>query len=91
MVRSYVEHNRHVGFEVIHVFKLKTAELDDIYIMFLPGHLKSEAFAYIACETHVYACVFKYMVGEQSSRCLAVATGYAHHLCVGVTSGKLYF
>ena len=59
--------------------------------MLLACHLKGHAAAHVACEAHVDACVFEYVVSEECGGGLSVAAGDADHLCIGVASGQFDF
>ena len=91
MVGGDVKHHSHIGLEVIHVFKLETAQLDYIHIVMLKCHLPSKALAYIAGQTDIHTRVFQDVIGEQGCGGFTVTTGDTHHLGIGISSGKLDF
>jgi len=89
VVGGDVHDHRHVGLEIVHVLELERAELDDVYVVVLAGHLQRQALADVAGQPYVVARVLEDVVGQQRSGGLAVAACDAHHLGVGVASGQL--
>ena len=91
MVGGDIEHHGYVSLELIHVFKLKTAQLNHIHVVMVTSHLKGETLADITGKSHVDTGILKNMVSEQCGSGLTVATGDAHHLSIGITPGKFNF
>ena len=91
VVGGDVEQDGDVGTELIHVVELETAELDDIPVVVAHCHLVGQASPDITRKTHVVACTLEDVVDERCGGRLTVTTRDAHHLGVGVASGKLDF
>ena len=91
MVGSDVEHHGDVGLEVVHVFELERAQLDDIDVVVLARNLQGEATAYVAGESDIYTGLTQYVVCQQCCSGLSVRACDTYHLGVGVASGELDF
>ena len=89
MVRCDVQQDGDVCPEVIHVVKLEGAEFYDIVFMRLLRHLQRQALSDVAGQSGVITCVLEYMIDKRRCSRLSVASRYAHHLGVCVSSGEL--
>ena len=91
MVGSDGEQHGDVGFEVIHVVKLETAQLNHIDIVVGCRHLICEACPHVSSQAHVQAGVLEDVVGKHCGCCLAVTTRDTYHFRIGIASGKIDF
>ena len=91
MVGRDVEQHGDIGLELIHVVELETAQLDDIHVMMLGGHLKGEAAPHVTCQPDVQSGLLEDMICEFGRGGLTIAAGDAHHLGIGVSSSELNF
>ena len=91
MVGSDVEQHGDVGFEVIHVVELETAQLNHIDIVVGCRHLICEACPHVSSQAHVQAGVLEDVVGKHCGCCLAVTTRDTYHFRIGIASGKFDF
>ena len=91
VVRRYIEQDGDVRLEIVHVVELERTQFDDVVVMLLAGDLQGERVADIAGEADVEACVAEDIVDKGGGRGLAVRTGDADHLGVGVAGRELNF
>ena len=91
MVGSDVEQNGYISLELVHVVELETAKFDDVVVVLLLGYLKGEAVADVSCQSGIQASLLEYVVNQRCRCCLAVASGNANHLGIGISACKLDF
>ena len=89
MIGRYIHQNGDIGLEVIHVVQLETAQLYHVVVIVLLGHLPCQTASDIAGQPHVHARHPEYVVYERRGCGLAVGSGDAYHLGIGVTPSKL--
>ena len=77
--------------KIVHAVELETAELQDVDVEVLGGHLVGVALADIASETYVEAGVAQHVVDQRGRGGLAVAAGDADLLGSVVAARELYF
>jgi len=82
MIGSNIQKYSHIGAKIIHVIKLKTAQLYNIILMRRFGNLKGEALTDIPRKPDVQSRLFKDMIRQRGSRSLAIGAGDTYHLRV---------
>ena len=90
MVGGDVQQDGNVGPEVVHIVELKTAQLYDVILMWVFGHLQSQASAYVSGQSGIISGLLEDVVYQAGGGGLAIAARYAYHLRVCVSSRKFY-
>ena len=90
VVGGDVEQHGYVGFEVIHVVELETAEFHYVDIVRLACYLVCQRISYVAGQPGVDSGVGQYVVCQHGGGGFAVAACDTHHLGVGVSACQFY-
>ena len=91
VVGGDVQQDGDVGLKLVHVVQLERAQLDDVVLMRVLGHLQCQTAPYVASQSGIVASRLEDVVNQRRGGGFAVAARDANHLRVGVTPGKLYF
>ena len=91
MVRADIGDNCYVGPEIVAAIQLERADFQHVIIVLFGCDLQCVAFAYIAPEAYIQACIPEQIINKACSGGFAVGACYANLLGLVVAGCKFYF